>query len=170
MNLVILSGRLTRDPEAGTYQNLETSKFSIAVDRIGAKDGQQDVDFFTVNCIGTSAAFVNKYVKKGYKLTVEGEVRTYVSEKEGKKNTFFSIRANRVHDPIAPRSSAAYQHTAQQAPAPQYAAPQAPAPQAPAPQYAAPAPQAPAPQGYVAPPPVAPPPPMATPMDNDIPF
>ena len=79
MNKAILIGRLTRDPEV-RYSTGENStavaRFTLAVDRKFAKQGDQNADF--INCItfGKTAEFVEKYFTKGMKMVVEGHIQT----------------------------------------------------------------------------------------------
>lgn len=79
MNNVILSGRLTRDPEVRHSQNGNEEKvvarYTLAVDRVYSKENQQ-ADF--INCVefGKLAEFAEKYFYKGIKLIVRGRIQT----------------------------------------------------------------------------------------------
>ena len=79
MNKVILMGRLTRDPEV-RYTPGENSfaiaRYTLAVDRKIRKDGDATADF--INCVvfGRSAEFVEKYFRKGLKITIAGRIQT----------------------------------------------------------------------------------------------
>lgn len=79
MNKVILLGRLTRDPEirysAGTNSTC-VAKFSLAVDRKRAKEGEQSADFINCTCFGKIGEFAEKYLHKGMKIAVEGRWQT----------------------------------------------------------------------------------------------
>ena len=78
MNNVILSGRLTRDPEVRHSQNGNDEKvvarYTLAVDRIYSKENQADF----INCVefGKLAEFAEKYFYKGIKLIVRGRIQT----------------------------------------------------------------------------------------------
>ena len=78
MNNVILSGRLTRDPEVRHSQNGNEEKvvarYTLAVDRIYSKENQADF----INCVefGKLAEFAEKYFYKGIKLIVRGRIQT----------------------------------------------------------------------------------------------
>lgn len=77
MNKVILMGRLTRDPEySQTPSGVIMARFSIAVNRRFAKEGQQQADF--INCIAwrQQAEFICKYFKKGSMIAVVGSIQT----------------------------------------------------------------------------------------------
>lgn len=77
MNKVILMGRLTRDPEVryGGENNTAVARYVIAVDRRFLREGEPSADFFNVVTFGKAAEFVEKYLRKGTKIVVEGEIR-----------------------------------------------------------------------------------------------
>lgn len=79
MNKVILMGRLTRDPEVrytSGENSLAIARYTLAVDRKIRKDGDATADF--INCVvfGKSAEFVEKYFRKGLKITIAGRIQT----------------------------------------------------------------------------------------------
>ena len=79
MNKVIISGRLTRDPEMRYSQSAEpiaVTRFSIAVNRRFKRDGEPDADF--INCVsfGKTAEFIGKYFTKGKMIGIVGSLRT----------------------------------------------------------------------------------------------
>ncbi len=82
MNLIVLKGRLTRDPELKSVngKNGETSvcKFSIAVD----KTFGEGADFFNCEIWGKRAEFVNKFFPKGKEILISGshESRKYLKD------------------------------------------------------------------------------------------
>ncbi len=88
MNKVILIGRLCRDPEirysAGAEQKA-VANFIIAVDRKYKRDGDPQADFISCTAFGKSAEFVQKYLRKGIKIALEGHWRTDSYEKDGHK-------------------------------------------------------------------------------------
>ncbi len=76
-NRVILGGRLTAAPELkSTQSGTKVTTFTVAVNRRGAKDGQQQSDF--INCVAWKerAEFVTKFFGKGSSILVEGELQT----------------------------------------------------------------------------------------------
>lgn len=77
MNKVIITGRLTKDPEAFTTQSgVSRSTFDVAVQRrVKNKDGKYDVDFLTVVAWRQTADFCNKYLTKGRMVAVEGQIQ-----------------------------------------------------------------------------------------------
>ena len=101
MNKIILMGRLTRDPEVryGGAQNMAIARFSLAVDRRFKRDGQADADFFNCVAFGNTGEFVEKYLHKGTKVLVEGEMRNnnYESKKHPGETVYsFEVNVNQV--------------------------------------------------------------------------
>ena len=77
MNKVILMGRLCADPEVryGGANNTAVANFRIAVDRRFKRDGEPDADFFLITALGKQGEFAEKYLRKGTKILMEGEIR-----------------------------------------------------------------------------------------------
>lgn len=73
MNKVILMGRLTRDPNVrytqqnGSQESMCVARYTLAVDRRGARDGQQSADFISCVAFGKNGEFAEKYLKQGTK-------------------------------------------------------------------------------------------------------
>ena len=97
MNLDILMGRLTRDPEVSSSASGTTfARYSIAVDRKFKREGEADADFFNCTSFGKQAEFVEKYLKKGTKIVVSGEIQNNnYTNKDGQK--IYDVRIM-VHD------------------------------------------------------------------------
>ena len=79
MNVVVLMGRLTRDPDIRQSQGenpVVVARYTLAVDRRFAKDGQDKADFVSMISFGKTAEFIEKYVHKGTKLVVRGRIQT----------------------------------------------------------------------------------------------
>ncbi len=99
MNKVIMMGRLTRDPEVryGGANNNAIARFSIAVDRRFKREGQPDADFFNCTAFGKLGEFVEKYLHKGTKIVLDGEVQNdNYTNKEGQKVYGTRIIANQI--------------------------------------------------------------------------
>lgn len=78
MNKVILSGRLTADPELRqTQSGVSTCKFTIACDRKFADKatGERQADFITCIAWRETANFLAKWFQKGKMIVVEGSLR-----------------------------------------------------------------------------------------------
>lgn len=89
MNKIIMMGRLTRDPEiryGGVNNDNAVARYTIAVDRRFKQEGQPQADFFNVVSFGKAAEFVEKYLRKGTKIVIEGELRNNdYTNKNGEK-------------------------------------------------------------------------------------
>jgi single-strand DNA-binding protein len=107
MNKALLTGRLTKDPEAFTTQSgVSRSTFDIAVQReYKNPDGKYGVDFLTVVAWRQTADFCNKYLTKGRMVAVEGRIdkRSY-DAKDGTKRYVTEIIANHVEGLGSPNS------------------------------------------------------------------
>lgn len=75
-------GRLTRDPESryaqanGSQESICVTRYTLAVDRRGTKDGQQSADFISCVAFGRNGEFAEKYFKQGIKIAVVGRIQT----------------------------------------------------------------------------------------------
>ncbi len=77
MNKVILMGRLTKDAEMRQTPNgISVARFSIAVNRRFAKEGQQQADF--INCVAwrQTGEFISRYFRKGSMIAVVGSIQS----------------------------------------------------------------------------------------------
>lgn len=94
MNLILLCGRLTRDPEIRyTDSNKAVANFSLAVDRRFAREGDPTADFFNCTAFGKTAEIVEKHLVKGVKIIVRGEVHNEeYTNKDGQ-----TVKATRVY-------------------------------------------------------------------------
>lgn len=79
MNKVIITGRLTADPELRTTQSgISTCRFTVAADRRFAdkNTGERQADFITCVTWRQTAEFVSRYFSKGKMIALEGSLRT----------------------------------------------------------------------------------------------
>ena len=86
MNKVILIGRLTKEPDV-RYSNKENeamaiARYTLAIDRPGKN---KETDFINCVAFGKQGEFVEKYIRKGTKIAVEGRIQTGSYEKDGVK-------------------------------------------------------------------------------------
>ena len=103
MNEVMLTGRLTKAPELTHIGEKQTAnaKFAIAVDRNNKKKleeaGRQSVDFIPIVVWGAIAESCNKYLDKGSKILVKGElqIRSW-DDQEGKKRWTTEVLASKI--------------------------------------------------------------------------
>ena len=78
MNKLIMMGRLCADPEVrygGANNDTAVANFRIAVDRRFKRDGDPDADFFRITALGKQGEFAERYLRKGTKILLEGEIR-----------------------------------------------------------------------------------------------
>jgi single-strand DNA-binding protein len=88
MNVVVLMGRLTKDPETRYTQGAEPmaiTRYTLAVDR-RFKQGDQTADFISCVCFRKAAEFADKYFRQGMRVTVSGRIQTgSYTNKDGQK-------------------------------------------------------------------------------------
>ena len=102
MNSLTICGNLTRDPEVRTAQNgnLVTS-FTVAVDN---RDPNKKAEFFKVSVWGKTGEACAKYLSKGRRVLVSGEVRlNNWTDKSGEKHALMMVHANDVEFLDSPR-------------------------------------------------------------------
>lgn len=89
MNKVILLGRLVRDPEIKYSQGQETTaiaRYSLAVDRRFAREGEASADFINCVAFGRQAEFAERYLRQGTKIGIVGRIQTgSYTNKDGQK-------------------------------------------------------------------------------------
>ena len=107
-NLVVLTGRLTADPELKTTQScISVTSFSIAVDRRYRSGEHRQTDFIYIEAWRQTAEFVTKYFKKGSLIGIEGSIQTRkYQDKDGNNRTVFEVVANNVQFVESKRDSA----------------------------------------------------------------
>ena len=108
-NLVVLTGRLTADPELKTTPNgTSVTSFSIAVDRRYRSGEERQTDFINIVAWRTSAEFICKYFTKGSMIGIEGSIQTRrYQDKNGNNRTAFEVVANNVQFVESKRDGAA---------------------------------------------------------------
>ncbi len=100
VNQVSILGRLTKDPELRQTPNGKSvASFSMALNRsYKGADGEwvEDTDFIDVVAWGPLAERVEKYVKRGQRLFVEGRLSQRSWEQDGQKRSKVEVVANDV--------------------------------------------------------------------------
>jgi len=90
MNIVIIKGRLSRDPEVKTTASgMTVSRFSVAVDRVAKKGEERKADFISCVAFSNTAQTVAKYLTKGREVALQGRIQTgsYVADDGSKRYT-----------------------------------------------------------------------------------
>ncbi len=86
LNRLILTGRLTKDPEIRyTKEEIPLARFTVAVNDMKKKDGTSAVNFF--NCVAWRglAGICGEYLKKGSLVAIEGKMQFKSYESKGQK-------------------------------------------------------------------------------------
>ncbi len=94
INVITLTGNMTRDPETRQVNDKTVCNFTLAVNRPWKTE---DVDFIRCQVWGAIADNTAKYCSKGSKVGVTGrlQVRNY-QDKEGNKKTIAEVSCNQV--------------------------------------------------------------------------
>lgn len=98
MNRIDLIGRLTRDPELRkTETGHVRADFNIAVNRIGAKEEQQQADFIPCRVWGNQAENLAHFMGKGSQIAIEGNIRNDAyTDKDGNTKYTWYVLASRI--------------------------------------------------------------------------
>lgn len=97
-NKAFLIGRLVRDPDMRvTMSGVAITRFTIAVDRIRKKEGQDGVtDFIRIVTWRRLAEICGQYLTKGKLVAVEGRLQIDSYEKDGVTRTSADVVADNV--------------------------------------------------------------------------
>lgn len=100
MNLVLISGRLTKDPEVRytTGTQMAVAVFTLAIDRGKDKNGDdRGADFIPIKVFGKQAENCERYLAKGCRVAVQGKIQTgSYEDKNGHKVFTTDVIAQRV--------------------------------------------------------------------------
>ena len=98
MNKCMLIGRLTKDPElATTSSGVSVCKFTIAVNRtFKNSNGETEADFLNIVTWRGLADNCSRYLKKGSKVAVCGQIQNRTWEVDGQKRYATDIVADDV--------------------------------------------------------------------------
>ena len=107
MNKLTIIGNLTADPELRTIPSgVNVCTFTVAVNRRSGKDDKQ-TDFFRVAAWRQLGELCSKYLSKGRKVCVVGEVSARAYEgKDGSLRASLEVTADEVEF-LSPRSEGA---------------------------------------------------------------
>jgi single-strand DNA-binding protein len=100
MNRVVLTGRMTADPEIRqTNSGKSVASFSIAVKkRMKPRDGEPDSDFLRITAWGSSAQYVQNYLGKGRLIACDGRLETRKwQDQNGNNRETVEIVADNIH-------------------------------------------------------------------------
>lgn len=104
INVVCVSGNLTRDPEKRGKKDNPVLAFGIAVnDRVKVGDEWEDrPNFFDCVVFGNRAKSLGKILKKGMPVSIKGKLHYSTWEKDGEKRSKVGIIVEELQLP--PRS------------------------------------------------------------------
>ena len=110
MNLVVLEGRITADPEVkyiGGENATANARFSVAVNRdFKNSDGNYDADFIRCVAWRNSAEFVQKYFHKGDPISIVGNIRTgSYTNKDGQRVSTTEVWVDKVQFVVGGKST-----------------------------------------------------------------
>ena len=95
MNRLTIIGNLTKDPETRTTPNGNTvCSFTVAVNR--KKVSEPQTDFFRVNAWGKLGELCGRFLGKGRKVAVVGELQARTYESNGKTMLSLDVVADEV--------------------------------------------------------------------------
>ena len=101
LNIIVLQGRLVRDPEMRTTQSgVAVASFTLAVDRdFGGKDGgEKQTDFIDCTAWRHTAEFVSKYFSKGRMAVVSGRLQIdNYTDNDGNKRKSAKVIADNIY-------------------------------------------------------------------------
>ena len=110
INKVILVGRITKDPELRrTANDIPVVNFSIAVNRqYTDQSGERKADF--INCVvwRRQAENMEKYVKKGMLLGIEGKIQQNQYETDQGTRTTYEVLCDNVQFLESRNASSSY--------------------------------------------------------------
>lgn len=98
MNLVVITGRITKDIECKyTQSGMAVARFSAALDRGKDKDGNsRGADFPNCVAFGRTAENLEKYSGKGLRVSIIGHIQTGSYDKDGQKHYTTDVIADRI--------------------------------------------------------------------------
>uniref|UniRef100_A0A7C9JER7 Single-stranded DNA-binding protein n=1 Tax=Muribaculaceae bacterium Z82 TaxID=2304548 RepID=A0A7C9JER7_9BACT len=122
INKVIVSGRLTRDPELrSTAGGTQVLSLSVAVNdrRKNPQSGEWEdyPNFVDCKMFGTRAESVSRFLSKGQKACIEGKLRYSSWERDGQKHSKLEVAVDEIELMSSPAAAPAEEPAAE----PEYA-------------------------------------------------
>ena len=101
LNIIVLQGRLVRDPEMrSTQSGVAVASFTLAVDRdfSGRDGGEKQTDFIDCTAWRHTAEFVSKYFSKGRMAVVSGRLQIdNYTDNDGNKRKSAKVIADNIY-------------------------------------------------------------------------
>ena len=114
VNLTVIQGRLTRDPEIRTTNNgISVANFTVAWNR-KINDDNEKVLYMECEAWRGTAELVSKHYHKGQEIIVEGELYTNTYQNENGENRHtIRLLVNQIHFTIGNKSQTSNDNTVQ---------------------------------------------------------
>jgi len=98
LNKVELIGFVGKDPEIKTIGDSTVANFNLATSYSYKQNNEtvEKTDWHKIQAWGKPAEIVEKYVKKGSRIFVEGSIHTREYEKEGEKKYITEIKMSNL--------------------------------------------------------------------------
>ena len=90
MNKIVLTGRLTANPELRyTTNNTAVTSFTLAVDRnFKNENGNKEADFINIVAWNKKAELIHQYLKKGDRVGIGGRLQVRKYQNERRENRY----------------------------------------------------------------------------------
>ena len=113
INRVIISGRLTRDPEIrSTAGGMAVMGFGVAVNdrRKNQQSGEWEdcPNFISCSMFGARAESVSRFLSKGTKVSIEGKLRWSQWEQDGQKRSKIDVIVDDIEFMSSRNDSSSY--------------------------------------------------------------
>ena len=98
LNVLVLMGRITKDPTSTKSGETTIVNFDVAVDNIRKeKDGSRGTTFLPVVCFNTIGENVINHLHKGSKVAIKGAIqqRNFI-RKDGSKGSVYEVIADSI--------------------------------------------------------------------------
>ena len=98
LNVLVLMGRITKDPTSTKSGETTIVNFDVAVDNIRKeKDGTRGTTFLPVVCFNTIGENVINHLHKGSKVAIKGAIqqRNFI-RKDGSKGSVYEVIADSI--------------------------------------------------------------------------
>lgn len=96
MQKMLIIGNLGKDPDLKYNQSGKpVTRFSVAVTE-RRKEGEDETEWFNAVSFGQTAENVNKYLKKGSQVFIEGRIKTRRYDKDGQTRYITELYADSV--------------------------------------------------------------------------
>ena len=93
MNIVILSGRLTNDPE---LRYTKSDNQAVAIFNLATKKGEGTMFVNSIAAFGKTGEFISKYLKKGTMIQLKGRLNDRDIELGDKKYKTYNVIAEEI--------------------------------------------------------------------------